>query len=565
MWTVAAVHKKATGPLDSYDSLSDKHLAEYFRKCNVRRRLARVGVVESLKSKQTGFVSNYCYCGKKGTALPSNKCNNQRSGGPGTFSRSPNATVGKQNTIVNCQCQTTSTSKRHRSISPYLLPVVPSKNQASPVLRNGEHLPKLPSRSNPTIQCESKMSASRETASEKRSSVPAKTNCEVSLIFHGNRPVLQKSSHLQQQHIKVLQQHCGGSSRVVFNGNVTRGATFQFASQRHCGYAFSVVIFVDQLKDIQLSSCCEYRYAKGSRLGGSQGHFSLANVSGGNPCYKCQLEGRMGSLSQTPDLVPKGALEAMGRDLAQRKSSKMQEKEAVKPVVADAIEQSTSRNDEDRFVSEKTVKHEQSSSSNEDQGDDEEDYDNYGSEDNGSQHESGSDVECETGDESNQPGTKHEDVVNDDPKLSSLDHAVPLTNQSGARMSKAEAYDSETIQASEQPSNGTAEENEGSWSPSASDDSLKYADTAELPLNTQKLKIEEAVEGKNVGKCAQEHATAVHDSEVQESPIQSTAYFVQDKKNQWGSETGRGESFSSDEDVHEAVVTVVTADVHASP
>lgn len=510
MWTVAAAHKKATSLLDSYDSQRDRHLAEYFRKRNIRQRLARVGVVESIKPKQATFTNNYCSYEEKESVPTSAERKFQRSKGVTSY-KSSDATAEKPKAAAK-QCL----------VSPYLHPAVSSKVQAVPRSRNTEPLPRLPNRSSSTIRCASKMSSSQETSlSEKRSTVTTKTNCEVSLVFHGNRPILQRSAHLQQQHIKVLQQHCGGSSRMVFNSSVARGGTFKFISQRHRGYAFSLVIFVDQLKDIQLSSCCEYRYTKGSRLGGSQGHFSLANVSGGNPCYKCQLEGRMGSLSQPPDLVPKRSQKAE----EEANSSKME-----KPLDAITVQQETARDS-----SEKAAKRLESPSlSNKVQGNDKGDYDNYESDDNDFTQPSMSDTESDLSESQSHDENPGSYVVDDSAML-----------RRGSQDSGSEseiAHQFELARVDNQSSDG------------------KSKDEQRFAAGEQ--------ESRDVtdGTCAasQQHVTAVQNQEVKESKIKSTVYFVRDKKNQWGSETARGESFSSDEDVHEAVITVVTADVHVS-
>lgn len=47
------------------------------------------------------------------------------------------------------------------------------------------------------------------------------------------------------------------------------------------------------------------------------------------------------------------------------------------------------------------------------------------------------------------------------------------------------------------------------------------------------------------------------------SVLQSSAYFVQDKKKQWGSDEVRGESFSSDDDAQTVTLTI-QADVHST-
>lgn len=62
--------------------------------------------------------------------------------------------------------------------------------------------------------------------------------------------------------------------------------TFSFISRRHRGYPFSLSIFMDGRVDCRVSTCCEYKHAKGVKLGGKMGHFSLLKVEGATPCYK---------------------------------------------------------------------------------------------------------------------------------------------------------------------------------------------------------------------------------------------------------------------------------------
>lgn len=61
---------------------------------------------------------------------------------------------------------------------------------------------------------------------------------------------------------------------------------FQFVSRRHQGFPFSLTFFLNGLQVDRLSSCCEFKHRKGSRLGGRHGHFGFCGVEGASPCYK---------------------------------------------------------------------------------------------------------------------------------------------------------------------------------------------------------------------------------------------------------------------------------------
>ncbi|CAL4073887.1 unnamed protein product, partial [Meganyctiphanes norvegica] len=60
-------------------------------------------------------------------------------------------------------------------------------------------------------------------------------------------------------------------------------------SSRRGDYPFSITVFEDGVAAGRLSTCCEHRYAPGSRLGGPTGHFRVLRVDGGEPCLKCEL------------------------------------------------------------------------------------------------------------------------------------------------------------------------------------------------------------------------------------------------------------------------------------
>lgn len=62
--------------------------------------------------------------------------------------------------------------------------------------------------------------------------------------------------------------------------------SFQFISRRHRGFPFSLTFFLNGLQVERLSSCCEFKHRKGSRLGGRHGHFGFVGVEAASPCYK---------------------------------------------------------------------------------------------------------------------------------------------------------------------------------------------------------------------------------------------------------------------------------------
>ncbi|XP_004431637.1 PREDICTED: glutamate-rich protein 3 [Ceratotherium simum simum] len=116
---------------------------------------------------------------------------------------------------------------------------------------------------------------------------PLHSNAAITMIYLG------KNVHLSYDHpdfrdeIKVYQQHCGGENLCVYKGKLREKETFQFISKRHHGFPFSLTFFLNGMQVNRLSSCCEYKHRKGSRLGGKRGYFGFVRVERSSPCYKC--------------------------------------------------------------------------------------------------------------------------------------------------------------------------------------------------------------------------------------------------------------------------------------
>lgn len=62
--------------------------------------------------------------------------------------------------------------------------------------------------------------------------------------------------------------------------------TFRFTSRRHHGFPFSLTFYLNGIQVDRLSSCCEYKHRRGTRLGGKHGHFGFVNVERSSPCYR---------------------------------------------------------------------------------------------------------------------------------------------------------------------------------------------------------------------------------------------------------------------------------------
>nr|XP_056700734.1 glutamate-rich protein 3 [Euleptes europaea] len=113
------------------------------------------------------------------------------------------------------------------------------------------------------------------------------TNAYVTMIYLGKSVHLCHDLFDCRDEIKIYQQHCGGENVCVYRGKVVEGDTFHFTSKRHHGFPFSLTFYLNGMQVSRLSSCCEYKHRKGTRLGGKHGHFGFVNVERSSPCYKC--------------------------------------------------------------------------------------------------------------------------------------------------------------------------------------------------------------------------------------------------------------------------------------
>ncbi|XP_006146150.1 glutamate-rich protein 3 [Tupaia chinensis] len=129
------------------------------------------------------------------------------------------------------------------------------------------------------------------------------SNAVITMIYLGKNVHLSYDNPDFRDEIKVYQQHCGGENLCVYKGKLLEKETFQFISKRHHGFPFSLTFFLNGMQVNRLSSCCEYKHRKGSRLGGKRGYFGFVSVERSSPCYKCIIA--MGLDKKTPSPKPK--------------------------------------------------------------------------------------------------------------------------------------------------------------------------------------------------------------------------------------------------------------------
>ncbi|XP_069006396.1 glutamate-rich protein 3 isoform X2 [Embiotoca jacksoni] len=196
------------------------------------------------------------------------------------------------------------TTEASNGISPYCLPVINNfVTPVPPATRRKERGAKVTASS--TVRGRRLRPTTASSGADDppllRSSVHQSRVC-VNVVYFGKAVHLSHDLTDMRDEVKVFQQHCGGENLCVYKGKLREGETFQFISRRHRGFPFSLTFFLNGLQVERLSSCCEFKHRKGSRLGGRHGHFGFSSVEAASPCYKCIIA--MG-LDKKPTPPPK--------------------------------------------------------------------------------------------------------------------------------------------------------------------------------------------------------------------------------------------------------------------
>uniref|UniRef100_A0A0D9S6Z4 Glutamate rich 3 n=1 Tax=Chlorocebus sabaeus TaxID=60711 RepID=A0A0D9S6Z4_CHLSB len=156
------------------------------------------------------------------------------------------------------------------------------------------------------------------------------SNAAITMIYLGKNVHLSSDNPDFRDEIKVYQQHCGGENLCVYKGKLLEKETFQFISKRHHGFPFSLTFFLNGMQVNRLSSCCEYKHRKGSRLGGKRGYFGFVCVERSSPCYKCIIAMGLDKKTSLPKSRKEKSTEK-GEDLKKAEGKMRQEREYVIP------------------------------------------------------------------------------------------------------------------------------------------------------------------------------------------------------------------------------------------
>ncbi|XP_011792312.1 PREDICTED: glutamate-rich protein 3 [Colobus angolensis palliatus] len=156
------------------------------------------------------------------------------------------------------------------------------------------------------------------------------SNAAITMIYLGKNVHLSSDNPDFRDEIKVYQQHCGGENLCVYKGKLLEKETFQFISKRHHGFPFSLTFFLNGMQVNRLSSCCEYKHRKGSRLGGKRGYFGFVCVERSSPCYKCIIAMGLDKKTSLPKSRKEKSTEK-GEELKKAEGKVRQEREYVVP------------------------------------------------------------------------------------------------------------------------------------------------------------------------------------------------------------------------------------------
>ncbi|KAF4072730.1 hypothetical protein AMELA_G00266320 [Ameiurus melas] len=172
------------------------------------------------------------------------------------------------------------------SVSPYRLPVINNFVTPVPPLKRKDKLQNgtLRGRRLRPTTAPSDATDTKEGAVQRAWSQSA---VWVKMVYFGKSVHLSHDLMELKDEVKVFQQHCGGENLCVYKGRLKEGESFQFVSRRHRGFPFSLTFYLNGLQVERLSSCCEFKHRKNSRLGGRHAHFGFSGVEGAAPCYRC--------------------------------------------------------------------------------------------------------------------------------------------------------------------------------------------------------------------------------------------------------------------------------------
>jgi hypothetical protein len=191
---------------------------------------------------------------------------------------------------------------RNRAFHPTPSPFQSAHETIPKKIPNLPNLPEHQMRRSHTMHMTSKSSGARLHRPEPGMIVKVRqqTLCEMKYKYIG-RPGMGETAYLDPEDVVIEQQHCGGETIKVYHGLLMPGQKIHFTSRRHRGYPYSVVMYVNNIRVERISSCCEYKYKKGAKLG--TGTLQFLSVEGAAPCFKCNVRNNI--IKDKPDPAPR--------------------------------------------------------------------------------------------------------------------------------------------------------------------------------------------------------------------------------------------------------------------
>jgi len=191
---------------------------------------------------------------------------------------------------------------RNRAFHPTPSPFQQAHDTNPKKIPNLPNLPEHQLRRSNTMHMTSKSSGARLHRPEPGMIVKVRqqTLCEMKYKYIG-RPGMGETAYLDPEDVVIEQQHCGGETIKVYHGLLMPGQKIHFTSRRHRGYPYSIVMYVNNIRVERISSCCEYKYKKGAKLG--TGTLQFISVEGAAPCFKCNVRNNI--IKDKPDPAPR--------------------------------------------------------------------------------------------------------------------------------------------------------------------------------------------------------------------------------------------------------------------
>ncbi|XP_054159764.1 glutamate-rich protein 3-like [Oppia nitens] len=353
MWTVAANNKKFCDALGTYNSLNDPHLHQYFNKPKVRNHMIHAGLMTNegkvipetlIKLKRLEEERRQQLHQLLSEVLE--KGNTDRSALRRFYDTRTQESEAKWELVERAKntYSTTHTGSTNsytsRNQSKYIYSGRSKKSSSSvsfkSYLRNVAQMrPKMFIKNRQRVIKYKRPKSSYGIRSSNKVKPDVKLDKELvevfsdilsldGLSFHENDEEFDKSKYtlfsskkpmssfmtlcfngltancLTPRRIQISQQlHSGGNAIIIFDAMVMPGENLTFGVRPHGDRPFSITVLIDGIRDLRVSTCCEYKHKNGSKIS----HFTIVNVSGNKMCANCRKSANSGTKIMSTNVV----------------------------------------------------------------------------------------------------------------------------------------------------------------------------------------------------------------------------------------------------------------------